>query len=304
MLKLLKNRNFVLILAFVGGLLLSDLANYTSQFTVPALILVLTVSMIGFSAKEFLPLRSFFRPFLLAFAFNYLLLGTVFLILAKLVLPNNDLWMGYVLIAAAPPGAAVIPFTHVLKGNVKLSLLGTFGVYLSSLAVTPIMIFFLSDGIVISPTRLLLVIGQLILIPFILSQLVNTSEKALGFIDNWRGTIINWGFFIIIFSVVGLNQDVFLRQPQLLARISLIALLSTFVLAFLTNYVSEKLGINEPERRCFILFATIKNMGFASAIALTFFNELASVPAAVTAALYAIYFIFLGFKESKDKPEC
>ncbi|MBS3969281.1 MAG: hypothetical protein KGZ94_04090 [Clostridia bacterium] len=301
MLKFLNNRNFVLLLAFVCGLVFSNLANYTESVILPALIILLTVSMIGFSAKEFLPLSSCFRPFLLAFAFNYLVLGTLFLVLARLIVQDYNLWLGYVLIAAAPPGVAIIPFTHVLKGNVKLSLIGTFAVYLSSLAVTPIMIFLLTDGTLISPVRLVTIMFQLILIPFVVSQIINSSKRTQKVIEDWRGTIINWGFFIIVFSVVGLNRDVFLTQPQVLAQISLIAFLSTFALAFLTNRVSKKIGFPEPERSCFMLFATIKNMGFASAIALTFFNELASVPAAVTAALYAIYFIFLGHRGSQKK---
>jgi len=45
-----------------------------------------------------------------------------------------------------------------------------------------------------------------------------------------------------------------------------------------------------------ILLGTIKNSGFAAAIALTLFDEITSLPGAIFSAIYALYMIWLGVK--------
>ncbi len=129
LISLLKNRTFVLALAFILGLVFSDAANFTGMLTLPALALVFTVSTTQFSVKDFFPLGKLIRPFILGFAFNYLLLGSVILLLAWWLMPTRDLWIGFVLVAAAPPGIAIIPFTYIVRGDANLSMLSTFGVY-------------------------------------------------------------------------------------------------------------------------------------------------------------------------------
>jgi len=45
-----------------------------------------------------------------------------------------------------------------------------------------------------------------------------------------------------------------------------------------------------------ILLGTIKNSGFAAALALTLFDETVSLPGAIFSAVYALYMIWLGVK--------
>ena len=297
MLNLLKNRTFILALAFILGLILSDAASFTGILTLPALALVFTVSTTQFSVKEFFPLGKMVRPFILGFAFNYLLLGTVILLLAWWLMPTRDLWIGFVLVAAAPPGIAIIPFTHIVRGDASFSMLSTFGLYVFSVAFTPALIYVFT-GDTVSPLRLVGTLFQLIIIPLILSQLIRGSRVA-PYVDRWRGPIVNWGFFIVLFSVVGLNQAVFLREPLLLMRVAVVALVSSFGLAFLIEFLGKKYSIEQPIRNSFILLSTIKTSGFSAAVAIALFNETASLPAAVISGIYALYFIYLGMKGDK-----
>lgn len=103
MIKLLKNRTFILVLAFTAGLILSDAATHLGALTMPALALVLTVSITQVSVKDFLPLKVTLRPVLMTLLLNYLLLGSIILLLSWWLMPTRDLWIGYVLVAAAPP---------------------------------------------------------------------------------------------------------------------------------------------------------------------------------------------------------
>ncbi len=300
MIRLLRNRTFILVLAFVLGLIFSDAATLAGGLTMPALAVVLTVSSGQVSVKDFLPLRKMLPPVLWALSLNYLLLGALILGLAWWLMPTWDLWVGYVLVAAAPPGVAIIPFTYILGGDVKLSLLGTFGVYLLSLLLTPALVYFFTGDAAVSPFRLLNTMLMLILIPFVLSQVINFSQNASNIIARWRGTIVNWGFFLVIFTVVGLNQEVFLTQPHVLLPVSMVAVASSFVLALFIEMLGKKLSIEEAQRNSFMLLSTIKTSAFAAAVGLSLYNEATSVPGAVISAWYALYFIYLGIKGDRS----
>ncbi len=140
----------------------------------------------------------------------------------------------------------------------------------------------------------------LILVPFIASQFINRS-KAASFITKIKGSVINWGFFVVIFSVVGLNQEVFLKQHHILIPVSLVAIVSIVVPVLLVEMLGRKLKIREPERNSYILLSTIKTSAFAAAVGLSLYGEAASVPGAVISAWYALYFIFLGIKGDRMK---
>ena len=295
MLKLLQNRTFILVMAFVLGLIFADLAGKLQDLTMPALAVVLAVSSTQMTIKDFFPLKEMIRPLIMAIVLNFVVLGGVILLLAWLLMPSQDLWVGYVLVAAAPPGIAIVPFTHILKGNIRLSLLGTFGVYLISLLLTPLLVYIFTGETAVSPLRLLNTMLLLILIPFVISQLIQNT-KAAGYIVRWKGNIINWGFFVVIFTVVGLNQEVFLNQHDVLVPVSIVAVVSSFVLAIIVELLGNKFNLNISDKNSYILLSTIKTSAFAAAVGVSLYSEAASVPGAVVSFWYALYFIILGIK--------
>lgn len=296
--RLLTNRTFVLVAGFVAGLLFDDLASALGFLTMPALGVVLTVSTMQFSAKEFLPLKRVVRPVLAGLLLNFALLGTVTLLLARWLMPTEELWVGYVLLAAAPPGVAIIPFTHVLRGDLRLSLQGTFGLYFICLLLTPALVYLLTGVATVAPGQLVRTILTLILLPFVLAQALK-STRAAPLIARQRGNIINWGFFVVFFTVVGLNQSVFLRQPSVLAAVSVPAIGGSFGLALVVEAIGRRLGTKSPTLNSAILLSTIKTSAFASAVGLSLYGEAASIPGAVVSAWYSLYFIYLGVKGAR-----
>ena len=298
--KLLQNRTFILGMAFVLGIVFGDVAAALQGLTMPALAVVLAVSAAQITVQDFLPLKEMVRPLVLALALNFLFLGAVILLLAWWLMPTWDLWVGYVLVATAPPGIAIVPFTHVLKGNLRLSMLGTFGVYLISLALTPLLIYLFTGEAAVSPLRLVNTMIFLILVPFIVSQLLR-KIKVADYIARLRGNVINWGFFVVIFSVVGLNQDVFLHQHEVLLPVSFVAIVSCFGLAVVVSAITKKLNLSQADQNSFILLSTIKTSAFAAAVGVSLYSEAASIPGAVVSFWYAIYFILLGIKGDRIK---
>ena len=295
MFKFLGHRNFILPLAFVLGFACPQLAQWTKSLTIPALALVMTVSIVQIPTRQMLKWQGLVKPLTIGILFNYLLLGSLLLISSRWFIRSEAIRVGIILLASAPPGIAVIPFTSLLGGNLILSLLALFGTYLSAFLIMPGLIFLLTGAEGFPISRLFFALVQLIIFPVFFSRLLLFKDFYKSILA-WKGTIVNWGFFVVIFTAIGLNQKSFLSQPDILIKISLIALISAFLGFPLLNLLLKKIGVNQEDRTSMILLGTIKNSGFAAALALTLFDETTSIPAAIFSAIYALYLIWLGGK--------
>src|SRR4030043_1369143 len=134
--KILKNRNFIFILAFALGFLIGDNAGtWIEHLAIPALAVVMVASLVQFPFKNFLNFRSLIKPALYSILVCYFIFGAVVLLLAKLLIKDNQLWIGFVILACAPPGVAVPPFTKILAGDEKVSIIGMVLTYISIMAI-------------------------------------------------------------------------------------------------------------------------------------------------------------------------
>jgi len=297
MFKFLGHRNFILPLAFILGFAFPQLAQWTKSLTIPALALVMTISIAQIPTREILKWRSLAKPLAIGILFNYLFLASLLLIFTQWFNFSESIRVGMILVASAPPGVAVLPFTSLLAGNPILSLFATFGTYLSSMFIMPGLIWLLTGSATFPMSKLVITLLELIVLPIILSRFLLFKNFYQRIIP-WKGTIVNWGFFVVFLTVIGLNQKTFLEQPDVLIKILFIALVSTFLGFILLNFLLKKIGINQKERISMILLGTFKNSGFAAAIALTLFDETASLPGAIISAVYALYMIWLGSKRN------
>ncbi len=297
---LLGNRDFLFVAALVLGITAGHLARWTQSWTLPVLAVAMTVSITQVTSDAFWPLRKLVRPLMLSILLNYVILGAVILVPARFLIPEQDLWTGFVISAAVPPGVAVIPFSYVAGGDTSFALVGTVGGYLAALAITPAMALWLVGESLIQPMRLITTLAQLIVIPLILSRLVLLSP-ARAAIERWRGKIVNWAFFLVIFTIIGLNRSVFLREPRLVALISAITMARSFGLALVLERVLQRLRVDKPSLVSYVLMGTLKNGGMAAATSLALSGERASVPAAVGAALAVPYLLWIGARWGRRK---
>jgi len=131
-------------------------------------------------------------------------------------------------------------------------------------------------------------------LPIVFSRFMRL-KKISYFLESWRGTITNWGLFVVIFTVIGINQASFFTDFDNLLRIALIAFLTTFPLFYLLKRIFRSLNIKRSDAITMMLLGTIKNSGFAAALAISLFNDSSSsIPGAIISAVYAIYLIWLG----------
>jgi len=295
LIKLLRNRNFILISALGIGLLWGKGALWTEPVTLPALAIVMTFSMIGVPGSMFRSFRGLLRPLIIGIAMNYFILGIVLLLLNAILIYDEALQLGFIIIAAVPPAVAVIPFTYFLKGDETLSLIGTVGAYLGALIIIPlIVLLFLGPGF-IGPMKLVMIILELILFPLIASRLLLKIGIASS-LDSIKGPITNWSFFLLTYTIVGLNRDLILNQPLSLSPVIFVALLSTFLLGWGIEKVGAFFHVPQKVLTSLVLLGTLKNYGLAGGLALALFSKKTSVPATVSAVFMIVYIIWLEFR--------
>jgi BASS family bile acid:Na+ symporter len=296
---LLRNRNFLLVASSILGLILGDAARATQPLILPALAVAMTVSVTQVDSGMLRSWRNLVRATLISLFLNYALLGGIKLLLARWLISDQELWTGFVLEAAVPPGAAIIPFSYILGGDPTFALLGTFGTYLSALLLMPLMAVTFAGTSLIQPLRLLTILLQLIVLPLLVSRLVSAGPLK-AHIDRWRGAIVNWAFSLLFFTVIGLNRDALLNEPSVLLRSGVIALAGNFGLSFVLDWLLQRGTINRATRVTYILMGTIKNTSLGAATALALFSERTSIPAAVVSASNVLYMVWLGIRWARE----
>lgn len=296
MIHFLRNRDVVLTLALVLGLGAGQFAGYTEKLVLPALGLVMTLSVLGVPSSVIRSPRAFLRPALVGILCSFLLLGGLLVGLSRLLIRDQELINGFVILATVPPAVAVIPFTSILEGDRVFSLLGTLGCYLGALILTPLLsLILLTGGLVVHPYKIALIVGELILLPLLLSRLLQWLELAAK-IEPIKGTLTNWSFFLITYTIVGLNQHLFWQQPLTLLPVIGIAVCSTFMWGEIIERFCRWRGLEQPLIISLVLLGTLKNYGLAGGLALTLFSTQTSVPSAVSTVFMIIYIIWLNAK--------
>lgn len=295
----LGNRNLIFLLALALGFLWDTGAHYAQRLIVPGLAVVMTISTMGITGDTFRSARSVISFSLIGIAASFFLHGIILVGLIALLIEDPSFWIGFILIAAVPPAVAVIPFALFLRGDMALALLGTIGGYLGALIITPLIaVSFLGTGF-ISPAKLLLILGELIVGPLLLSRiLVGTGLSKR--IDPYKGSITNWSFAFVIYIITGLNRDIFVQDPLSVGPVVVVAFLTTFMLGWAMEKVGNCLRWDQAKLKSLILLTTFKNYGLAGALAIVFFEPQTAVPATVTSAVGILYFIWLEVRAAKS----
>ena len=295
--KIILNRNFILILAVILGLLIGDWAVFLKEYTFYILAIVMTFSTTGISTKAMFPLKEMFVPMLLGAFLNYVVFGVVIIGVSYWLMPTPELFLGFVVIASTPPGVAVIPFSHILDGDLKYAIVGTLGAFISSLFFAPLIVGMFSNvegGI--NPLDLFVTMVQLVLIPLLISRLL-LWKPIKPTIERVRGRIVDWGFALIIFTAVGLNRQVFFSNFDILLLVSLVLFIGIFGLGWFYEWFGKKIGISAPVAVTQNLLVTIKSSGFAVVTALTLFGTEAAIPSAVMAIFVLMYLLYLSIRK-------
>jgi BASS family bile acid:Na+ symporter len=239
------------------------------------------------------------KPIAISLTLNHFLLGGVMILLAYILKLPDPYRVGFIVLASVPPAIAVIPFTNFLGGDPDYSLVGFTACYLGAFLLTPLTLSTFLGSQPGFQRRILTLLSELIILPFLLSRVLvryGIDER----IGPYKGTMVNWSFFVIIYTIVGLNKEVFLKDPLSLAPLAAIAIFATFIIGYIVEKISEALEVRSSRTLSNVLLATSKNSGFAAGIAITLFSVESTVPSTLTTIFMLLYVIFLDLRKKTE----
>jgi bile acid:Na+ symporter, BASS family len=296
---ILLNRNSILVFAVFVGLVLGDSASFLKDYTFLALAVTMAFSMTGISLDYLKNPSNFGKPMIAGALLNYVMFTIVILPLAWWLMPNKNLFYGFVVIAAAPPGVAIIPFSYILKGKVEYAIIGVTGAFLASVIIAPILVNLFASSQGVKPFDLFKLMIQLVLVPMIASRFL-LYKPLFKYIEPIRGKIVDWGFAILIIVAVGVNRHVFFTNPILLLKISFVLFVATFGLGIAFNVIAKFFKVEGSLRTTQSMLIAIKSSGFSVFTALSLFGKEAAIPSAVMAVVVLLYLIFLSLRLNKS----
>ncbi len=286
--KVISDRNILLILAVVLAFVFPNIAKQIKESTFWILAIVMMFSLTGISLKALYPLKKIVKPMLTGILLNHFVYGVLIISIAYLFVDKN-LFIGFIIIAATPPGVAIIPFTAKMKGNLEYAIIGTFGAFVASVFLSPIILeFFIKDSNV-SSFKLLNVMFMLIVIPFILSRTL-LVKQIKPYTEKYRGSVVDIGFAIIIFTSVGINAHVFYKDIDVLLKVSLSLLVVMFGGVYLIKLLLKKNKDFKDIISYQLLFA-VKSSGFAVVTAMEVFGDKTAVPATVLSVITLVFLL-------------
>jgi len=178
------------------------------------------------------------------------------------------------------------------------SLLGTLGCYLGAFLITPLIVVTLL-GSSFGAQGLFVTMIELIILPLVLSRIL-IYIKVAPRITAVKGPLTNWSFFVVVYTVVGLNRDIFLQQPRSLIPVIAITVTVTFVLGYLIERAGQRLRIDPKKLTSIVLLGTFKNTGFAAGLALALFDNHAAVPSTIKTIVMLFHVIVLDLKQRRS----
>jgi len=302
MIKLLNNRNFIFLLAIVAGLLFPQPSQWTKTVMMPALAIVMALATINVPNDYFLNPRAILRPSLAGILMTYLVLGGFILLLSAFLIDDHYLWIGFVLIAAVPPAVAVIPFTAILNGNVSYTLSGTVASYIAALLVMPLMLWVFIGTAFSNPSKLAGIIFMLIILPLFVSRIILYFQWQ-NRLASVRGPLTDWGFFVVLYSMIGVNRDLIFSKPLDLIPVAATAFCTTFVLGAVIRKSCEICKMERSSIISLVLQGTLKNQGIAGGLALSLFAKETALPSAVYSVFMILYIMWLDWRKKSNDSE-
>ena len=285
---LFQNSTSVLILSVLLGLVLPGPAGATEALVTPALMVMMAFSLTEVDLGRDIKSSASLKRGFLGIIINYGLLSGLILLLSY-SLPDESLRHGFVIMAAVPPAVAVLPMTRILKGDMSLSFAGEILSYLASLLLMPLIIYLFVHQTGISPIYLLQISIVLILIPALASRLVRLLpiNPVLP---------INLGFFLVTYTVIGLNQGALWTDGWSVAWISIAR---TFAVGLAVFILARSAGLKSSQAISLTLLGSFKNLGLAAAVSLLLVGPAAGLPAAFCVLAETAFFILLSFARSR-----
>lgn len=273
----------------VSGLLLGILSGgfpaLTKEISMASLAILMTLSLSNVRLGEARS-KDHAKDAAIALIINYGMLTAVILLLGSMF--PEDLWWGWVLMAAAPSAVSVVPFTTIMGGRTSKALFSTSVNYVVALGLMPLITLALI-GSAVSVESLVTSLLLLIVLPMAISRFltrVRVEKRTMS-------VAMNLSFAVLIFAVAGSNRDAFFEDIWIVLAISVASVVRTFGTGLGTEYLLRGRGVPKDERIPHVLFASYKNLGLTATLAIALFEPVVAVPATICIVFEVVWVIFL-----------
>lgn len=281
----LGNNSIMMVLGLILGLTTGGSPWFTEEISMASLAILMTFSLSTVNLKDARG-RDHYEHAAMALIINYVFLTAIILFIGLFF--SDDLWPGWVLMAAAPSAISVVPFTTILGGKTTKALFSTAVNYLVALVLMPVLTLVLI-GSSVSATSLVYSLLLLIVLPMAASRAVmrySTNRTA-------NGIVMNLCFAVLIFAVAGSNREAFFDDIVLVLAISAGCFIRTFGTGLATEFALSRKGMEKQERISYVLFSSYKNLGLTATLAIALLDDVAAVPATICIVFEVVWVIFL-----------
>jgi len=288
--KILKNTNLIFGIAIALGFLVPVYADNLKFLLIPALITMMSFSLINFKFSE-LDFSNLKQALILT-TLNTFLLGGLYIILACLFVENTIYRNAVIVLGLMPPAVGIISLIFILKADVNTGFIAELIGYIASILIIPgaTLLFF---GEAVTIAKIFKILLLVIVVPFFISRIiiyVNNKKRCLP--KDTTEIIVNLCYGLLFYITIGVNIDVFLNNFMELFNIILILLFLRFGLGLII-YGALKNKKNASLNTLYVLFGTFKNGSAGMAITVLLFGIRATVPYAIFSIVASFYIVFL-----------
>jgi bile acid:Na+ symporter, BASS family len=288
--RFLLDRNLIFTVALVLGLGAPWAALYLRPMMLPLLALIIVISSLSIGPEAFRSPKSVLGNALAGIGVNYLLMTGVILAAGLYLVSDPELRTGFILVAAIPPAVAVIPFGEMLGGNRELSLFGVVGGFVAAFPLLPLITLVFIGSDILQTGRLVLILAELIVVPFIVSRLLRALRLDIP-AGPYKGLVTNLCFGIVFYIMVAANHEDIVSHPSGLVWPAAIGFLVMAVSGGIASAVSRLFSADRATRISLVLLATLKNNAVSAGLALLLFSERTALPSVIMTILMIPYII-------------
>lgn len=283
----------------IAGLLIGPLGDITSNLLIVVLMLMMIAAMEGlrFGIDDIKKEKSRIIIAIL----SCMVLNTATSLAAGLLFieSHEELWMGWVMLAAVPSAVSVISLTFYLRGNMKVSIISSAFVYILSLGFTPLLTFLLI-GDAVSPLQIFKYVLLFIAVPLLMTfplRKFNIDRQA-------KVIFINIMMFLLMTLSLGSNRDFILSNGSIVFVLLILCVLRAFGVSLVMLFISKKLGLAREDVVVYMGMGIQKNSGLSISLCFILLPLIpqAAIPCALTVLVDSVWFAFMTWYIERSWP--
>jgi len=286
-------------LALIFGIILPQCSPIGRMLILPALAVIITITLLRFPRGFFRNPGSLFYSSLRGNLMNYLVLGNFIILSGVFLIHKQELWVGMVLVAAMPLSLEIIIMGDLLRIKKNYVFTSVAGTYLGALLILPLvalgLLKYIPEEINLNYWNIIVMILFLIVLPLLFSRIAVDHDWDVT-IQQHDDIIMDYSLFVVFYAITANCRNFILNRSADLLFIILIAFTSTFLFYFIARRIGRYFHVPQETINHFILPATMKECGLAGGIALTVFSPEVAVPSLIFAIFTYIYMNWLKFR--------